>query len=48
MVPTDGRHYRMLDLDEFADAIAKGLVSTETAIDALRRWQTFLNRPFAR
>ena len=44
MVPTDGRHYRMLDLDEFADAIAKGLVSTETAIDGFRRWRTFLNR----
>lgn len=43
MVATDGRPYRMLDLDEFADAIADDFVSTETAIDASRRWQTFLN-----
>jgi hypothetical protein len=44
MVPTDGRHYRMLDLDEFADAIDNGLLSTQQATDALRRWQAFLDR----
>ena len=44
MVPTDGRHYRMLDLDEFADAIDNGWLSVEQATDALRRWQRFLDR----
>jgi len=44
MVPTDGRHHRMLDLDEFADAIEAGVMSTEVAVDGLRRWQRFLDR----
>ena len=44
MVPTDGRHYRQLDLDEFADAIDAGVVPAEVATDALRRWQLFLDR----
>lgn len=44
IVPTDGRHYRMLDLDEFADAIAAGILPVDVAVDALRRWQTFLER----
>lgn len=44
MVPTDGRHYRMLDLDEYADAMADGTLSLEDAIDGLRRWQRFLDR----
>ncbi|HEU4324169.1 MAG TPA: DUF402 domain-containing protein [Roseiflexaceae bacterium] len=44
MVPTDGRHYRMLDLDEYADAIADGTIGVEQAIDGLRRWQRFLER----
>ena len=44
MVPTDGRHYRILDLDEFADAIDNGSLSVEQATDALRRWQRFLDR----
>ena len=43
IVPTDGRHYTMLDLDEFADALASGVLSREDAVDALRRWQRFLN-----
>ena len=34
----------MLDLDEFADAIGDGLLSSEQATDALRRWQQFLDR----
>jgi hypothetical protein len=37
MVPIDGRHYRILDLDEFADAIDDGTLSVEQAADALRR-----------
>ena len=44
MVPMDGRHYRMLDLDEFADAIDNGSLNVERATDALRRWQRFLDR----
>jgi uncharacterized protein DUF402 len=44
MVPMDGRHYRMLDLDEFADAIDNGSLSIRHATDALRRWQQFLDR----
>ncbi|WP_035698536.1 DUF402 domain-containing protein, partial [Glycomyces tenuis] len=43
-VPTDGRHYRMLDLDEFADAIEDGLISLEQAVSGLRRWQRFIDR----
>jgi hypothetical protein len=43
MVPTDGRHQRMLDLDEFADAIDAGIVPVQVATDALRRWQRFLD-----
>jgi hypothetical protein len=44
MVPMDGRHYRMLDLDEFADAISGGVLGVHEAADALRRWQHFLDR----
>jgi hypothetical protein len=43
MVPTDGRHYRMLDLDEYADAMEAGQMPAEVAIDGLRRWQRFLD-----
>src|SRR5690348_13955155 len=41
MVPTDGRHQRLLDLDEFADAIESGDLDVSTAVDGLRRWQQF-------
>lgn len=44
IVPGDGRHYRMLDLDEFADAIEDGALAASEAVDALRRWQRFLDR----
>jgi hypothetical protein len=44
IVPTDGRHYRMLDLDEYADAMAEGTLALQDAIDGLRRWQRFLDR----
>jgi hypothetical protein len=44
LVPMDGRHYRMLDLDDFADAIESGQLSLTAAIDALRRWQRFLDQ----
>ena len=44
IVPTDGRHYRMLDLDEYADAMSDGTLPLDDAIDGLRRWQHFLDR----
>ena len=44
MRPMDGPQYRLLDLDEFADAIEKGALSTTQATNALRRWQRFLDR----
>lgn len=44
MVPTDGRHQRMLDLDEYADALADGTLTADIVIDGLRRWQRFLDR----
>jgi len=44
MVPTDGRHQRMLDLDEFGDAIADGTMPLDVAADGLRRWQAFLDQ----
>jgi hypothetical protein len=44
LVPTDGRHQRLLDLDEFADAIDAGQLDVGTAVDGLRRWQLFLDR----
>jgi hypothetical protein len=44
MVPTDGRHQRLLDFDEFADAIDEGHLPIEVATDALRRGQRFLDR----
>jgi hypothetical protein len=44
MVPTDGRHQRLLDLDEFADAVEAGQLDARIAVDGLRRWQRFLDR----
>jgi hypothetical protein len=44
MIPHDARHARMLDLDEFADAMAEGALTLEAAVDGLRRWQRFLDR----
>ncbi len=44
IVPTDGRPYRLLDLDEYADAIASGALRLDVALDGLRRWQWFLDR----
>jgi hypothetical protein len=44
VVPMDGRSYRTLDLDEFADAIEVGEFTLSQALDGLRRWQTFLDR----
>jgi hypothetical protein len=43
IVPLDGRHYRTLDLDEFADAIDADELDIPTAVDGLRRRQRFLD-----
>ncbi len=43
IVPTDGRHQRLLDLDEFGDALAEGVLPVDAAVDGLRRWQRFLD-----
>ena len=42
-VPTDGRPYHMVDLDEFADALEDGEFTLAEAMDGLRRWQRFLD-----
>lgn len=44
MVPVDGRHQRMLDLHELADAVETGVVPVDVALEGLRRWQSFLDR----
>lgn len=44
MIPTDGRHYRMLDLDEYGQALGEGSISLSDGIDGLHRWQQFLDR----
>jgi hypothetical protein len=44
IVATDGRPYQMLDLDDFANAVQEGALSWPDAVDALRRWQRFLDR----
>jgi len=44
IVATDGRPYRMMDLDDFAAAVQEGALSWSDAVDALRRWQRFLDR----
>jgi hypothetical protein len=44
IVATDGRHYRMLDLDELADAIHDGALPLAEGLDGLGRWQRFLDR----
>ncbi|MGW4651226.1 DUF402 domain-containing protein [Kitasatospora sp. NPDC004289] len=36
--------YRLLDLDDFADALADGRIGTERAAEALRQAQRFLDR----
>jgi hypothetical protein len=44
VVPTDGRAYRTLDLEEFADAMESGAIDLAAAADGLKRWQRFLDR----
>jgi hypothetical protein len=44
IVPNDHRHQRILDLDEYGDAIEAGQLDLATAVDGLRRWQWFLDR----
>jgi hypothetical protein len=42
-VPTDGRPYHVVDLDEFAGEVGDGEFTVAEAIDGLRRWQQFLD-----
>jgi hypothetical protein len=44
IVGPHGQPYRMLDLDEFGDAIAEGALTPADAADALTRTQRFLDR----
>ena len=44
IVGPPGHSYRVLDADEFGDAIASGVLSSERAVDALRNLQHFLDR----
>lgn len=44
IVATDGRGYRMLDLEEYGEALKASNMSLEEAIDGLKRWQLFLDR----
>jgi len=44
VITTDDRGYRVLDLDEYADAIENCELSLAAGLDGLRRWQRFLDR----
>jgi hypothetical protein len=43
-VPPDGQPYRVMDGDEFADAVADGKITLEQATNGIRRLQEFLDR----
>lgn len=43
IIPTDGRHLRRLDLDEYAEALTLGTNTAYEATDGLIRWQRFLD-----
>jgi hypothetical protein len=43
-ISTDGRGYRLLDLEEYGEALESGDISLEIAIDGMKRWQAFLDR----
>ena len=43
-ISTDGRGYRMLDLEEYGEAIENGDISLQEAIEGMKRWQAFLDR----
>lgn len=44
IIPTDGRPYRVLDLDELGDALERSTLSVSEVADGLRRWQRFIDR----
>jgi len=44
VVSTDGRGYRMLDLEEYAEAYEQGKCTLDELLDGLKRWQAFLDR----
>lgn len=43
IIPTDGRPYRQLDIEEFAQAIDANEIPWQVASLGLQRWQTFLD-----
>ena len=43
LIPTDGRSYRQLDLEEFAEAVDAQQLTWLVASDGLKRWQAFLD-----
>ncbi len=43
IVPPAGHSYRLLDMDEFGDALANGQLSQQQAITGLRNFQRFLD-----
>lgn len=43
IIPMDGRPYRLLDLDEYADAMGDGTLPLAMALDGLQRWQRFVD-----
>ena len=42
VVTMDGRGYKVLDLDEYAEAMSNGVLSLKDGLDGLRRCQEFL------
>ena len=42
-ISNDGRGYRLLDLEEYGEALENGDISLEEAIDGMKRWQAFLD-----
>jgi hypothetical protein len=44
VISTDGRGYRMLDLEEYAEAFENGECTLPELLDGLKRWQAFLDR----
>ena len=44
VVSTDGRGYRLLDLEEYGEALDSNAITQDEAIDGMKRWQLFLDR----
>jgi hypothetical protein len=44
IVSTDGRGYRLIDMEEYAEAFENGECTLDELLDGLKRWQAFLDR----